>query len=63
MQPVYETVEALILELTRYRSKKIIMKVAHSCELHTKIAEKMLHVITGIYLYSSPSKKAEKKLH
>ena len=49
MQPVYETVEALILELTRYRSKKIIMEIVHSIKSHTKIAEKKLHVITGIY--------------
>ena len=62
MQPVYETVEALILELTRYRSIKIIMKIAHSFKSHTKIAEKKLHLITGIYLYSSPSKIAEKKV-
>ena len=38
MQPVYETVEALILELTRYRSKQIIMTVAHLCKSHTKVS-------------------------
>ena len=63
MQPVYETVEALILELTRYRSKQIIMTVAHLCKSHTKVSKKKLYISTVVYLYNSHSKIAEKKVH